>query len=709
MNASTDILQNVKLLVEQSAIFFANGNTQASLNLSNEALRLDPQCAKAHFQIFRIYAQTGQSVTGMESLGRAIEFGAENVPRESVPLYINYLLTNNKQELALQVALKHIRPDPTNLEWQEKCCEIYKILGLWDRALDILNNIALNFPQVAKFENTKHVNFSFQNRIYTFENALSFLNKTLEVKISQADLSNNPEYRQARKFAKQGNLAASIGLFNRLLEKDYKSREVIFGLAMTLWVLSQLNGNNQYLTSAKRLINQLEKLEPNSAHVHYYMGSLHLATKQAGIAGYDPALKSFMRAIDLDPEYANAYQEIAWILQSQGQAIESYPYLNKYVQLKEEQANRHPIGRLGIRIITDMNSYAIGHMSDLPAAFVKAKLIGWIPDYKIIWLNPAGRVSNPCLLNYWKKYFEIIEDPQEIKELLPLLDDLELNTAYLKLPDSLTINTRIAKAQVDDHWERLGRAPLMQLDREDCAYGARCLRELGLPDGSWFVGLHVRESGFKEENNNTYNGHRLANIDTFLDAIDLIYKAGGYVVRMGEPSMRKIDPRPGLIEYAHSFFKNDRMDIYLCAQSRFVLGASAGILLVPSLFGTPIIATNTPPCYPRCGSKDIFIPKLFWNKKENRYCTFKEMFSAPIYETEDGNVFIENNLQLIDNTSEEVSAAVIEMLQSLDGKIEYSEEDKFLQEIFRQIPPPEGRFFCNRMPREFLKKYKSLL
>ena len=67
-------------------------------------------------------------------------------------------------------------------------------------------------------------------------------------------------------------------------------------------------------------------------------------------------------------------------------------------------------------------------------------------------------------------------------------------------------------------------------------------------------------------------------------------------------------------------------------------------------------------------------------------------------------------IKVEDNTPEEINELVLEMLDKLEGKIKYTEEDEALQERFKALPTPYGTNPANcRIGREFLRKYAGLL
>jgi hypothetical protein len=129
-----------------------------------------------------------------------------------------------------------------------------------------------------------------------------------------------------------------------------------------------------------------------------------------------------------------------------------------------------------------------------------------------------------------------------------------------------------AIALVQDEWETQGRPPLLQLNQEQLDRGRDTLASVGISRSAWFVCLHVRELGFWNETSDPTNAPRIALIDSYLPAIEHIVSRGGWVVRMGDPTMRPLPHMTGVFDYARSTVKSDWMDVFLCASCRAVSG-----------------------------------------------------------------------------------------------------------------------------------------
>jgi putative glycosyltransferase (TIGR04372 family) len=216
-------------------------------------------------------------------------------------------------------------------------------------------------------------------------------------------------------------------------------------------------------------------------------------------------------------------------------------------------------------------------------------------------------------------------------------------------------------------WEDQKRGPIMAIPPALAEKGRTVLAKLGVPDGAWFVGLHVRERNFRSyqaDIQNTLN----ADINTYFEAIRQVVDAGGYVIRMGDPTMCRLPAMKGVIDYAHSAYKAEDMDIFLCALCRFFLGTSSGPLYVPGMFGRPSLITNWFPVGKRpWRSTDIYIPKKMRWDVSKAMLSFGESFSQPLGQAYSTSLFKELAVEIVDNSSEEIVAATREALAAFGG------------------------------------------
>src|SRR5262249_23027435 len=132
-------------------------------------------------------------------------------------------------------------------------------------------------------------------------------------------------------------------------------------------------------------------------------------------------------------------------------------------------------------------------------------------------------------------------------------------------------------------WEAKGRGPLLELDPEHRERGRRLLRDFGVPEGAWFVGLHVRETKDRSI--------RDADIATYGPAVEEIARRGGWVLRIGGHGMRPLPRWPNCVDLAHSTRREDWTDVFVWAEGRFFIGTGSGPQLIPASFGKPVAIT----------------------------------------------------------------------------------------------------------------------
>jgi len=231
-----------------------------------------------------------------------------------------------------------------------------------------------------------------------------------------------------------------------------------------------------------------------------------------------------------------------------------------------------------------------------------------------------------------------------------------------EFPDGKVLGYTHAAARIQQEWERQERPPLLSVTDEERSFIDRALHMLGLPRDAWYVCLHVREPGFHKSWNSRYPSMRDANIDDYGEAIALIVQSGGWVIRMGDPTMKPLPPMPNVIDYAHSTLKTQKADILIALGCRFFLGTNSGFATIPAIYGVRCVFSNWLPIgLPLWPSHDLVAPKLFWKEGDKRYLTLQEIF-------ESGLAFIQNwsdlpqGIKVRDNTPEDIRALTAEAL-----------------------------------------------
>jgi len=323
-------------------------------------------------------------------------------------------------------------------------------------------------------------------------------------------------------------------------------------------------------------------------------------------------------------------------------------------------------------------------------------------------LAPPGKVANEHILSYWKDHIKITRSPLLCSFLRPLSNNQF--TTYNVYRYASPINTAAAFPQIQSRYFKTGGRPLLSLKDDDFQRGWEKLLDFGIPRDAWFVCVHCREEGYISGEGQNY---RNADVTNYIPAMEAIIERGGWVIRLGDPSMKAMPANKRIIDYAHLENRSDWMDVFLCGACKFFFGSASGLAVVSGVFGVPSAIANQAPVsvvlpYLPC---DIGIPKLLYSQREKRYLKFSEILGSAIGNFRFDSLYKDCGTFVIDNTPEDIEALALEMLDRINGVIVYTAEDNELQERFKSLMDENHYSYGSeaRVGREFLRKYSLLL
>ena len=391
---------------------------------------------------------------------------------------------------------------------------------------------------------------------------------------------------------------------------------------------------------------------------------------------------------------------IAWALERVGSRLLG---LALCVALLPVTLVLHLLGFRHVDFVTDR----IGHLALEPDCLLKEQALGRIPRRRWIFLAPAGQVANAHLLEYWKPHFLIVRNPAACYLIRSMRAGRLMGqdvSRYLRAFGETQEAYRIYAEWGD-------RPPLLQLSAEDDAWGREMLGRLGLPEGAWFAAVHVREAGFSQFDE-VMHSHRNGAVENVVPAMEEITRRGGWAIRIGDPTMRRLPPMPRVVDYAHHPAKSPRMDVFLCARSRFILGNTSGIALLGTIFGVPCAVANAiPPSTLWFNPADLSIPKLIWSKDLGRYLRFDEMLASPLSVYHHAFLYDKERMVPVENSGEDIRALAAEMLDRLEGAFATGEDDermlRFVRGLFR--PGHDGYGSPAQVAVSFLRSNRHVL
>jgi len=350
------------------------------------------------------------------------------------------------------------------------------------------------------------------------------------------------------------------------------------------------------------------------------------------------------------------------------------------------------------------------------------KLTVLIPSHKFFSNRSKYGVVNKSLLDIIKRSFDeknikYIDNPLLIS-LFFLLDKIKLikirrkseavndNEFYLKNNSLVSIMPQYTTCSSAFNRKK----PFCKLSISENNKGLDVLLSNGIDTEKRLVTFHVRDNMYHPEQDLDF---RDSSVNELIPALDYLGHNGFNSYRMG--SLQKginteIFPK-GVINYTEEF-RTEFMDVYLIDKSDFFIGSTSGLWAIPYLFNTPQVNLNHIPFHDATfGKNDIWLPKKLWLIKEKRLMTFSEILSVPRIKMLSGNFYYDNNIEVIDNTSNEIFDAVVEMLDKIDGNLVYDDDDddywKKLKNMYKEDSP--ARYSSSRISKSFLYKYRELL
>ena len=232
----------------------------------------------------------------------------------------------------------------------------------------------------------------------------------------------------------------------------------------------------------------------------------------------------------------------------------------------------------------------------------------------------------------------------------------------------------------------------VKVDQKFIDRGNEFLQTLGISSENKIICLIVRDKAYldkKYPNRNwEYQNYRDSNIENFIDAINYATERGYYVFRMGEHVDRHLDLENKMfIEYS-KYHRTDFLDIFLAYRCSFCLSSTTGYDVIPGFtFRKPVLYTNFMPAGGFLGfSKNfIFSIKLHYDNIKNEFLKLRDISKYQLSFSANTKEFIEKNIDLIENTSEEIKLMTEEMIDMIENKSTYISTEESMQKKFWRI------------------------
>lgn len=260
----------------------------------------------------------------------------------------------------------------------------------------------------------------------------------------------------------------------------------------------------------------------------------------------------------------------------------------------------------------------------------------------------------------------------------------------------------------NEYRERNLTPPPVAFTPNERLLGTQKLKAMGVGPSDWYVCIHARDNAFAAsiKTDSKYiiaSDYRNADINTYNLAIKEILSRGGFVIRVGSVVERPMDySHPKVIDYPLKF-RDDFSDVFITANAKFYIGPTNGNADLALLFDVPTLFVNTIPIgISPPGKNSIFIPKRIFNEMgtqvpySEQLMFFQKLpFSASSNPLEGFQI---SKWKLIDNTSEEIQDATIEMFDRLDGSFVEEIDYMKLMERLHNLFDKENLFRHSKSP-----------
>jgi putative glycosyltransferase (TIGR04372 family) len=171
----------------------------------------------------------------------------------------------------------------------------------------------------------------------------------------------------------------------------------------------------------------------------------------------------------------------------------------------------------------------------------------------------------------------------------------------------------------------------------------------------------LRELGHHSAAVDSGQANRNAGFANYAEAVRFVVARGGRVIKMGSSNATAPPAMSGLIDYAHSAYRSDIMDIALIRHARYFIGTTSGLANVAISLGIPTAQVNciTTEYQPWTSSVRFALKPI--RTGEGRMLTQRELTSEARWWLATPQTMADAGLTADDNTPDEILETVREI------------------------------------------------
>ena len=287
-------------------------------------------------------------------------------------------------------------------------------------------------------------------------------------------------------------------------------------------------------------------------------------------------------------------------------------------------------------------------------------------------------ICNSQLLKMWKRVLRIWENSIFFYNVLRLLPG---GRKHIIKPTngSRDVHGLLQKSKMN-----------LRFTAKESLNGESLLSKIGIKDKKFILMINRSQRYLKEvydfKINFDYHSYRNNHISSFIPAAEMITKNGYTVVRAGHLVEDAIvTENKNIIDYYNKGYRTDFLDVYLASKCEYIFGSDTGYCSLPGWnFRKPILYVNFSQLEYIEPWMDtwLMIFKKYWSIKEKRFLKIDEILKSGYGRFHRSEEFKKADIELINNTEEEIVDINQEMLKRINGEWTESEENIFLQKKF---------------------------
>ena len=367
--------------------------------------------------------------------------------------------------------------------------------------------------------------------------------------------------------------------------------------------------------------------------------------------------------------------------------------------------------------IIEIETRAIGHFSTSIEIFLSEIKHGYIKKKRTLFLCFTNkRVANKFLLKKWKNYLFI-------KNFFFLEIAFIILTKYYYfgkffLPYRHWKNHKTWQSR--DIYNLLPKTkPFVIFTDREMQFGTELLNKLGIQDLNKYFCFFARDHAYRNQfESDGEDSIRNSKIEDQIKGVKLIANKDLKAVRVGSVTKEKLNIKdPNIIDYSYSDLRSDFLDIFLIFHCNFMISTGSGIENIANLNRKKILQINYVGLHnlhnlPNDKFYPIILPKKIINLKTKKLLTFKEIFDFQLNDSYSKKDLRKINLDIIDNTENEIKEAILEMYEFIASKKGVAFENHNENEEFWEIYKFYHNGYCPqniKISKSFLDKNKNLL